>query len=64
MSAIFGGGGSAAADARKARELQQIANDRQLAQANADSRRSSLSRARPRGRRLFADDADAKTNLS
>lgn len=55
---IFGGGASkqAAADAAKARALQQISNDRQVAQTQAEEQRVSPSRKAPRGRRLFVTD--------
>ena len=57
---LFGGGEQE--DARKAaerqRELQKIANDRQLAQLNADEQRNSVSRKAPRGRRLLVSNAD------
>ncbi len=52
MSALFGGG-SASKDAEKARALQQVANDRQLASLTAAEQKQRPSRKAPRGRRLF-----------
>jgi hypothetical protein len=57
MSTLFGGGQSAAA--KKSARLQEIANDRQLAQLNQNEQDNDLTRKRPRGRRLFSDAADA-----
>lgn len=63
---LFGGAGGsndaaraeARADAEKSRQLQQIANDRQLAQLNETERRAGASRRAPRGRRLFLTGED------
>ena len=65
MGAMLGGGGSAARKAaEQSRQIQAIANDRQLAALSAESQRSGASRRNPRGRRLFMSDASTKTNLS
>ena len=56
MSFLFGGG-EAKRQAQQAREQQQVANNRQLAELNRGSERALLSRRNPRGRRLFADAA-------
>lgn len=55
---FLGGGASkqAAQDAEKSRKLQQISNDRQLAQTAQEEQRLSPSRKIPRGRRLFVTD--------
>lgn len=57
---LFGGGQNKAAarEAAQSRELQRIANDRQLADAGRGDAESTISRRRPRGRRLF-EDAEA-----
>lgn len=57
MSTFFGGGQSAAA--KKSARLQEIANDRQLAQLNQNEQDNDLTRKRPRGRRLFSDATDS-----
>ena len=54
---IFGGGNDATKKAaEKQRELQTIANDRQLSQLNEDSKASGASRRAPRGQRLLLSD--------
>ena len=53
---IFGGGEAGDAAARQ-RQLQKVANERQLQQLNQDERRPAASRRNPRGRRLFVSDA-------
>lgn len=64
VSGIFGGGDNGAARAAKqSRELSQVAADRQAAELRRDSQNAAISRRRPRGRRLFADEG-GKTNLS
>lgn len=59
VKGLFGGGGSdkaAKAEAEKSRQLQQVANDRQLAEANRNNNAIGATRRAPRGRRLFEDD--------
>lgn len=55
---IFGGGND---DAKRAaenqRQLQKVANDRQLAQLNESDRSTGASRRAPRGRRLLLSDS-------
>lgn len=65
MASIFGGG-DAKRQAQQAREQQQVANNRQLAELNRGSERALLSRRNPRGRRLFADAGsnNLQNNLS
>lgn len=65
MGSLFGGGDNGAKKAaEKSRELQRIANDRQLAELRADKNRTGdAPRIRPQGRRLFADD-DGKSTLA
>lgn len=68
MGALFGGGKAqkeAQRQAELARQQQAVANNRQLAELNRSSERATLSRSRPRGRRLFADSGDSqlKTTL-
>lgn len=58
MSTLFGGGVDKAAQ-RRSQRLQEIANDRQLAQLSQNEQENDLTRKRPRGRRLFSDAADA-----
>ncbi|NDV87047.1 hypothetical protein GTW51_10070 [Aurantimonas aggregata] len=55
---LFGGGGGdeAKKQAAEQRQLQSIANDRQLAALNEDSKASGASRRAPRGRRLLLSD--------
>lgn len=61
MGAILGGGNKEAKrQAELSRQQQKVANDRQLAELNRSSERALLSRARPRGRRLFADAGDSQ----
>jgi uncharacterized membrane protein (DUF106 family) len=69
MTSLFGGGGvqkardEAQQTAKESREMQRVANDRQLAELNRSSERVAASRRNPRGRRLFTDP-NAKSNLS
>lgn len=51
FSGLFGG--SQKKQAMEARRQQAIANDRQLQAQNAATERTAVSRAAPRGRRLF-----------
>lgn len=66
MTQIFGGNSDARRQAELARQQQQVANNRQLAELNRSSEAAGLSRARPRGRRLFADAGEnqLKSTLS
>lgn len=55
---VFGGGDDAAKKAaQEQRQLQAVANDRQLAQLNEDGKASGASRRAPRGRRLLLSDS-------
>lgn len=60
FSNLFGGGSdnSAKKEAEKSRQLQQVANDRQLAEVNRNSQAIGSTRRAPRGRRLFEDGPD------
>lgn len=59
FSGLFGGGDNGAKqarqDAEKSRQLQQVANDRQLSELNRNSQAIGSTRRVPRGRRLFED---------
>ena len=56
VKGLFGGGNKQAkAEAEKSRQLQQVANDRQLAEANRNNQAVAATRRAPRGRRLFED---------
>jgi len=44
--------------------MQQVANDRQLAELRTQENRDTTSRRNPRGRRLFTANAAEKSNLS
>lgn len=58
VQGLFGlGGGDRSAEkaAEQSRATQQVANDRQLAEANRDKTAVAASRRAPRGRRLFED---------
>lgn len=61
VQGLFGGDSSAKKEAAKQRQLQQVANDRQLSELNRESSSSAISRRAPRGRRLFEDDAAGGT---
>ena len=59
-SGLFGGGDKKAErEAKKqqeeSRQLQRVANDRQLAEANRNKSAIGATRRAPRGRRLFED---------
>lgn len=58
VSNLFGGG-KADKDAKKqaaeSQQLQRVANDRQLADANRNKQAIGTTRRAPRGRRLFED---------
>lgn len=64
MSALFGGSNAAARQAEESRKMQQIANERQLAELRAQEQRDTTTRRNPRGRRLFVENAAEKTTLS
>lgn len=51
---LFQGGG-AKREAERSRRLQEVSNDRQLAELNRGEGRAGLVRRNPRGRRLFSD---------
>lgn len=56
VSSLFGGGDKdAKRQAEQSRQLQQVANDRQLAEQNRNSAAVGATRRAPRGRRLFED---------
>lgn len=56
VKGLFGGSDkSARREAEKSRQLQQVANDRQLAEANRNNQAVAATRRAPRGRRLFED---------
>lgn len=56
ISGLFGGGNSdAKKEAAKSRQLQQVANDRQLAEVNRKDTAVGATRRAPRGRQLFED---------
>ncbi|GCA49295.1 hypothetical protein KGO5_01738 [Sinorhizobium sp. KGO-5] len=57
---LFGGGDNGAKqEAEKSRQLQQVANDRQLAELNRNDKAVAATRRAPRGRRLFEDGSEA-----
>jgi len=58
------GGNSASAQAKKQQQLQQIADDRQLAQLNQNDQQTQLSARNPRGRRLFSDASSSGAGAS
>ena len=60
VQALFGGGGSGSDAADQARQERQVANDRQLQEANRADAKSGGTRRAPRGRRLFEDSATAQ----
>lgn len=60
MGQLFGASDAAA----KAKQQQQIANDRSLAELRNQEARSGASRRNPRGRRLFTTNAADKKDLS
>ncbi|MDW5313734.1 hypothetical protein [Rhizobium sp. PL01] len=58
VKGLFGGGSDkndAAKAAQESRQTQQVANDRQLSEANRNSQAIGATRRAPRGRRLFED---------
>jgi hypothetical protein len=60
VKGLFGGGSKdAKREAEKSRDLQRVANDRQLAEANRNNQAVAATRRAPRGRRLFEDGGDA-----
>jgi len=67
MTSLFGGGKAqreAQRQAEESRKMQQVANDRQLAELRSQEVRGTASRRNPRGRRLFVENVAEKTNLS
>ena len=66
VQGLFGlGGGDRAAEkaAQQSRATQQVANDRQLAEANRNSAAVGATRRAPRGRRLFEDGPDNASSV-
>lgn len=73
---LFGGGGDGGAAAAKAssdnaiaeqaksREVQQVANDQQLASQSREANAAQISRRLPRGRRLFQDNSNSGSSSS
>ncbi|RIY03256.1 hypothetical protein D3218_00325 [Aureimonas flava] len=66
MGSIFSGNKDAKraaeqarADAERSRQIQQVANDQQLAQLTAADTDTGASRRPSRGRRLFVSDANS-----
>lgn len=56
VKGLFGGSDKGAKqEAEKSRDLQKVANDRQLAEANRNNTAVAATRRPPRGRRLFED---------
>ncbi|WP_024349642.1 hypothetical protein [Aurantimonas coralicida] len=53
---IFGGNDDAKKAAAEQRQLQAVANDRQLAALNEDGKATGASRRAPRGKRLLLSD--------
>ncbi|MBB3385993.1 hypothetical protein FHX13_004701 [Rhizobium sp. BK612] len=58
---LFGGGSNKAASkaAAQSQQLQQVANDRQLASLQQQDGAVASTRKQPRGRRLFEDGPDS-----
>lgn len=64
VQGLFGGGNKdAKRQAEQSRQLQAVANDRQLAEQNRNSAAVGASRRAPRGRRLFEDSAPASNTV-
>lgn len=64
VQGLFGGGNDAAKkEAEKSRQMQQVANDRQLAEANRNTQAIGATRRAPRGKRLFEDGPDAASSV-
>lgn len=60
VKGLFGGGDNGAKKAQEeSRQLQQVANDRQLASLQQDDKAVAATRRAPRGRRLFEDGPDS-----
>lgn len=55
IASLFGGNNGQEKAAKEQRQLQAVANDRQLAEQNRQSDALAASRRAPRGRRLFED---------
>lgn len=63
VKGLFGGSdNSAKAEAEKSRQLQAVANDRQLAAANRNTQAVAATRRAPRGRRLFEDGGNSSAS--
>lgn len=61
---LFGGtDNTAKKEAEKSRQLQQVSNDRQLAELNRNDKAVGATRRAPRGRRLFEDGPDAASKV-
>lgn len=57
---LFGGSDNGAKrEAERSRQLQQVANDRQLSELNRNDKSVAATRRAPRGRRLFEDGSDS-----
>ncbi|PZU23925.1 MAG: hypothetical protein DI589_06620 [Shinella sp.] len=60
---MFGGGDNTASkEAARSRELQSVANDRQLSEANRNTQAVAATRRAPRGRRLFEDGGSSSSS--
>ena len=68
VKSIFGGTTKAEKNAKKAqeesRQLQRVANDRQLADVNRDKQALGATRRAPRGRRLYEEDVSGAAGSS
>ncbi|MBY2992488.1 hypothetical protein HF272_13720 [Rhizobium leguminosarum] len=64
VKGLFGGGdGGAKKAAAESRQLQQVANDRQLASLQTEDKAVAATRRAPRGRRLFEDGPDSASEV-
>lgn len=65
VKGLFGGGdgGAAKREAEKSRQLQAVANDRQLSDLNRKDTAVGATRKAPRGRRLFEDGPDTASKV-
>lgn len=69
VSNLFGGGNKKAErEAKKqqeeSRQLQRVANDRQLADVNRNKQAIGANRRAPRGRRLYEEDVSSASGSS
>lgn len=62
VKGLFGGGNDASKEAEKSRQLQSVANDRQLSEANRNTQAVAATRRAPRGRRLFEDGGSSSSS--